>query len=165
MLSWNRMEESKSDGSREECMAISKFHSRIQVFALLPPYPASSPEFPLDPDFPGMVNVFCMLQYLSFNTNLPMSSFNLTQQTKQTQSENDNVRKLIFSRGSVAYLKEELYSPSSAFDWLTSRLRWAACVLNNTMYFRQTRVIIRWNSKEEMIASQNNTRYLNVCFG
>jgi len=82
----------------------------------------------------------------------------------ENDDENDDVRKWIFFYGCVAYIKEALYSPSSAFDWLTSRLRRAACLLNR-MYFRQTRVIICLNSKEEMIASQNNTPYLNVCFG
>jgi len=83
----------------------------------------------------------------------------------ENDDENDDVRKWIFFYGCVAYIKEALYSPSSAFDWLTSRLRRAACLLNNRMYFRQTRVIICLNSKEEMIASQNNTPYFNVCFG
>lgn len=78
MCFWNRIEESKQDGSREEYMSVSKFHSRHQFFSwlfeLLPSYPASSPEFPVDSDFPGMVYVLYMLQYPSFSTNLPISS-------------------------------------------------------------------------------------------
>lgn len=55
-------------------MSVSKFHSLQLPPLLFELSPASSPEFPLEVDFPGMVNVLCMLLYLSFNTNLPISS-------------------------------------------------------------------------------------------
>ena len=65
------MKESKSDGSRVRgAYAIVKFHSLLNQLSSLSllelplGYPASVPEFPLDPDFPGMVNVlYYMLQY------------------------------------------------------------------------------------------------------
>lgn len=157
------MEESKSDSwyVREVYGNIQSHSQQPPCPELSPLYPASSPEPPLAPDFPGpvMVNaLYCVLRS-RYRTIL---AFTLA---KQTQNENDDVRKWIFFCGCVACIKEALYSPSSAFDWLTSRLRRAACVLNNRMYFRQTQVRIRWNSKEEMIASQNNTPYLNVCCG
>lgn len=85
-------------------MAISKFHSRIQLFELPPLYPASSPEFPLDPDFPDMVNLLCMLQYLSFNTNLPISSLYLAQ---------------LMSEGSQGFVHVTLLKPMRRFHICT----------------------------------------------
>ena len=62
------MEESKSDSSQvREAHGSIKYHSQNQpppldsLFESSLGYPASFPELPLDPDFPGMVNAFYIL--------------------------------------------------------------------------------------------------------
>ena len=70
---WNKMEESKLDGSRMRAAHVNtKFHSLPNHFffssllELSLGYPASVPEFPVDPAFPGMVNVLFFKLSFSF---------------------------------------------------------------------------------------------------